>query len=119
MTHAIRHDPYGAVHKGIRAAHMRCLVAIGAIDPNDDASIRCLAAELTDHLAMCNTHLEDENSVLHTALEGRHPGASAHAAEDHDDHLRSFTELRGLLERYPISLHHILRRRSSFGTRLV
>lgn len=99
MTLANRHDPYGAVHKGIRAAHMRCLVAIGSTDPTDDAGIRRLFTELTDHLAMCNTHLEDENSVLHTALDARRPGASAHASEDHDDHLRSFRELNGLIDR--------------------
>lgn len=99
MTLANRHDPYGAVHKGIRAAHMRCLVAIGSADAANDAAIRHLTAELNDHLAMCNTHLEDENSVLHTALEARRPGASAHATEDHDDHIQSFRELKGLLDR--------------------
>ena len=56
-------------------------------------------AELTDHLAMCKTHLEDENSVLHTALEACRPGASAHATEDHDDHIKTFRELNGLLDR--------------------
>ncbi len=99
MTLANRHDPYGAVHKGIRAAHLRCLVAIGSADAANDAAIRHLVAELTDHLAMCNTHLADENSVLHTALEARRPGASAHATEDHDDHIQSFRELNGLLDR--------------------
>ncbi len=99
MTLANRHDPYGAVHKGIRAAHMRYLVAIGSADTANDAAIRRLVAEITDHLAMCNTHLEDENSVLHTALEARLPGASAHASEDHDEHLQSFRELKGLIDR--------------------
>jgi hemerythrin-like domain-containing protein len=78
---------------------MRCLVAIGAIDIANDSAIRRLVADLTDHLAMCNTHLADENSVLHTALEARRPGASAHATEDHDDHIQSFRELKGLLDR--------------------
>lgn len=99
MTHAHRHDPYGMVHKGLRAAHMRCLVAIGAADAADEAGIGRLVADLTDHLAMCNTHLEDENTVLHTALDARRPGASAHAAEDHDDHRQSFRELEGLIAR--------------------
>ncbi len=94
-----RHDPYGAVHKGIRAAHMRCLVAIGAADIADDTAIQRLVADITDHLAMCNAHLEHENAVLHMALEARHPGASAHAAEDHDDHLESFNALNGMLAR--------------------
>lgn len=97
MTTPTRHDPYGAVHKGIRAAHMRCLVAIGAADPASDAGIDRLAREIADHLAMCHTHLQDEDSFLHTALERRRPGASAHAAEDHDDHQRSFVELDALL----------------------
>ncbi|MGI1661038.1 hypothetical protein ACRDNQ_02260 [Palleronia sp. KMU-117] len=92
-----RHDPYGAVHKGIRAAHMRCLVAIGAADAASDAQIARLVAEINEHLAMCGTHLEDENAVLHVALDARRPGATAHAAEDHDDHLASFAELKALL----------------------
>jgi hemerythrin-like domain-containing protein len=99
MTHAHRHDPYGAVHKGIRAAHMRCLVAIGAVNAASDGAVQRLVADLGDHLAMCSTHLDDENAVLHTALEARRPGASAHAAEDHDDHLQSFRELKGLIDR--------------------
>lgn len=97
MTTERRHDPYGAVHKGIRAAHMRCLVAIGAADAARDAQIERLVAQISEHLAMCGTHLEDENAILHVALEARRPGASAHAAEDHDDHLASFAELKALL----------------------
>ncbi len=99
MTDQHRPDPYGPVHKGIRAAHMRWLVAIGSTDAGSDAGIAHLAAGIADHLTMCRTHLQDENAVLHTALETRRPGASAHAAEDHDDHLHSFKELDTLLSR--------------------
>ena len=99
MTSKHRHDPYGAVHKGIRAAHMRCLVAIGAVDTDSEGAIEGLAREIADHLAMCQTHLHDENTVLHTALEARRPGASAHAGEDHDDHLQSFREIEALFTR--------------------
>jgi hypothetical protein len=97
MTTERRHDPYGAVHKGIRAAHMRCLVTIGATEPTSDAQIERLMAKISEHLAMCRTHLEDENTVLHVALDARRPGSTAHAAEDHDDHLQSFAELKALL----------------------
>ncbi len=99
MSHTNRHDPYGAVHKGLRAAHMRCLVAIGAADPGSDADIERLAAAIADHLTMCRTHLDDENVFIHAALEERRPGASVHAAEDHDDHEQSFAELDALLAR--------------------
>jgi hypothetical protein len=99
MTAENRHDPYGAVHKGIRAAHMRCLVAIGAVDLTRDAEIDRLVREIGEHLTMCHAHLQHEDTVLHTALDARRPGASAHAAEDHDDHLHSFAELKALLSR--------------------
>lgn len=99
MTSRTGHDPYSAVHKGIRAAHMRCLVGLGAADASDAAAIERLIARIEGHLTRCNTHLRDENSVLHTALEDRRPGASAHAAEDHDDHMKSFAGVRTLLER--------------------
>lgn len=103
MEHQTRHDPYSAVHKGIRAAHMRCLVGIGAADANDEAGIGHLIAGIEDHLTMCDAHLHDENSVLHITLEARRPGASAHAAEDHDDHLQSFAEMRTLLEQIAVA----------------
>jgi hypothetical protein len=103
MSRQTRHDPYSAVHKGIRAAHMRCLVAIGAADASDKAETLRLVAQINDHLTMCNAHLHDENGVLHVALDARRPGASAHAAEDHDDHLHSFAEVRTLLERIAVA----------------
>lgn len=103
MSLQTRHDPYSAVHKGIRAAHMRNLVAIGAADASDKAETLRLIARIEDHLTMCNAHLHDENSVLHVALDARRPGASAHAAEDHDDHLHSFAEMRSLLERIAVA----------------
>lgn len=103
MTRQTRHDPYSAVHKGIRAAHMHCLVEIGASDASDNAGIERLIARIEDHLSMCNAHLHDENSVLHIALEARRPDASAHAAEDHDEHLQSFAEVRTLLERIAVA----------------
>ncbi len=99
MTQPNRHDPYGAVHKGLRAAHLRCLVAIGATDPHRDGDIDRLTAEIADHLTMCRTHLEDENTFIHAALEQRRPGASAHAAEDHDDHEQTFRDLNACLSR--------------------
>ncbi len=92
-----RHDIYGLVHKGIRAAHMRCLIGIGATDPASDTAVHGLLSELTDHLAMCNAHLEHENAVIHTALHDRRPAATVHAEEDHDDHLATFRELSGLI----------------------
>jgi hypothetical protein len=82
---------------------MRNLVAIGAADASDKAETLRLIARIEDHLTMCNAHLHDENSVLHVALDARRPGASAHAAEDHDDHLHSFAEMRSLLERIAVA----------------
>jgi hypothetical protein len=105
MTTLTRHDPYGAVHKGIRAAHMRCLVAIGSADATSDAGIDRLVRELGEHLTMCHAHLQHEDAVLHTALDARRPGASAHAAEDHDDHLHSFAELKALLAQLAAADH--------------
>ncbi len=104
MSPQTRHDPYSAVHKGIRAAHMRNLVAIGAADASDKAEMLRLIQRIEDHLTMCSAHLHDENSVLHVALDARRPGASAHAAEDHDDHLHSFAEVRTLLERIAVAV---------------
>jgi hypothetical protein len=91
------------VHLADFYSHMRCLVEIGASDASDNAGIERLIARIEDHLTMCNAHLHDENSVLHIALEARRPGASAHAAEDHDDNLQSFAEVRTLLEQIAVA----------------
>ena len=97
-VHRATHDLYYTVHKGIRYAHGKILQKIATCDTGDRDAVAGLARAVEDHLAMCQSHLEHENAQIHTALESRVPGATAIASHQHDDHERSFVELRSLLQ---------------------
>ncbi|GAB4348590.1 MAG: hypothetical protein Kow0026_03290 [Oricola sp.] len=91
-------DLYYAIHKGIRFANVKMLTRLGQTDPADDASVDATLGALAEHLEMSLSHLEHENKEIHTAIESRCPGGSAHAAEDHGEHEDSFEQLRRLAE---------------------
>lgn len=95
---AAKEDLYYAVHKGIRFASAKLLIRIGATDPDDDQEVLETLGAVDAHLTMSLSHLTHENHTIHTAIEGRVPGGSDHAAEDHDHHLQSFEELRALVQ---------------------
>ncbi|WP_413718592.1 hypothetical protein [Silicimonas sp. MF1-12-2] len=95
---AIADDFYYAVHKGIRLANARLLIRFGRADAGDIQEVQAVLADLRDHLAMGLSHLTHENREIHSALDQRCPGASAHAGEDHDHHERSFGELEALAD---------------------
>ncbi len=89
-------DLYYAVHKGIRLANARLLIRLGATDPANDGQLAETLSALRAHLVMGLAHLTHENEVIHAALDERCPGASAHAAEDHDHHEAAFDEIEAL-----------------------
>lgn len=94
---ATRYNFYAVIHKAIRLGHCRMLAALGSTDFTNAAKGAALLAELRAFLALGKSHLDGENREIHTALEQRAPGASAHAADDHDSHERSFAELEALI----------------------
>ncbi len=87
-------DLYYAVHKGIRLANARMLVALGQADATNDDEVRKVLDKLAAHLDLSLSHLTHENQKIHDVVEARLPGGSDHAAEDHDHHLVGFSELR-------------------------
>lgn len=91
-----KEDLYYAVHKGIRLANARLLIALGQLDPFDRDAVATALKQLDDHILMGMSHLTHENREIHTVLEQRLPGAADHAGEDHDHHVEAFEELRKL-----------------------
>ena len=89
-------DLYYAVHKGVRFANMRMLIALGQLDPFDGDAVAAVLRQLSDAITMGMSHLEHENREVHSALDQRLPGVTDHAAEDHDHHVEAFDELRRL-----------------------
>jgi hypothetical protein len=101
-----RYNFYHNIHKALRLGHCRLLAAIGSHDFTNADETAKLIADVRDFLVLAGSHLAGENREIHAALEARAPGASAHAAEDHEHHERSFVELEELLraiETAPVS----------------
>lgn len=99
-----RHNFYHIIHKALRYGHCRMLSAIGANDFGNELATRVLLADLRQLIVLGRSHLEGENREIHTALEARRPGASAHAAEDHGHHEQSFAELESLIRAVEVAV---------------
>lgn len=96
-TEERKEDLYYAVHKGLRLGHARLLVDLGATDPADPAAVAAVLDRLETHLRLGESHLEHEERAIHAALDKAAPGTTDHADAEHDAHIRSFRELRGLV----------------------
>jgi hemerythrin-like domain-containing protein len=94
----VEKDLYYAVHKGIRLANARMLIALGQADATDEASVMQVLGKLAAHLDLSLSHLTHENDKIHSVVEARLPGGADHQGEDHDHHLEAFAELRRMAE---------------------
>lgn len=94
----VKKDLYYAVHKGIRLANARMMIALGQADATDEEALMAVLAGLEAHLALSHAHLTHENAKIHAVVEARLPGGAAHQGEDHDHHLAAFEELRRMAE---------------------
>ncbi|AKI01278.1 hypothetical protein IMCC20628_02580 [Hoeflea sp. IMCC20628] len=93
-SHEDKEDLYYAVHKGLRLANARMLIALGQLDPFNENALASTVRQLCDHIDMGMSHLTHENNEVHTVVDQRLPGAADHAGEDHDHHVEAFDELR-------------------------
>lgn len=93
-----KEDLYYAVHKGLRLANARMLIALGQLDASDETAVAQTMKSLKDLVELGKSHLLHENAKIHTAIEARVPGATDHAEDDHDDHERAFYELKRMAE---------------------
>lgn len=97
VPNTTRHNFYHVIHKALRLGHGRMLTAIGSTDFTDSAAASRTIGMVREFLMLGRSHLEGENREIHAALEIRAPGASSHAADDHEGHERSFAELEAML----------------------
>lgn len=96
---APRVDLYAGIHKAMRSVMSDTLVALGRMDTEDSADLAATAARLEGLLALCQGHLEHENTFVHPALEGRAQGASLSVAAEHVEHERHIRGLRASMQR--------------------
>jgi len=88
-----RHDPYGAIHKGLRSFMQDTLFHVGSMDVGDPSSTSAALARTRALLTMCRNHLEHENRLVHPAIEARLPGGAARTRMEHEGHERSIALL--------------------------
>lgn len=101
MTSTPRHDIYAFIHKGLRAFMAHTLVRVGRLDATDEAEVAEVSAELKALLTICHHHLENENEVVHNAMQARAPGSCAKISAEHEGHVVALDQLHQLLERVP------------------
>ena len=94
---APRFDMYSGIHKALRAFMADTLLALGRMDPADDAELAQGTGRVLELLAICAGHLQHENEFVHAAIEARAPGASAAIGHDHEDHVKHIARLSDLV----------------------
>jgi hypothetical protein len=90
---APRFDLYSGIHKALRAFMADTLLAVGRMDPGDDADVAQASERVLQLLGLCGSHLAHENHYVHAAIEARAPGASDRIAHEHEDHVREIAHL--------------------------
>lgn len=93
-----RLDIYSGIHKALRAFMTDTLTRVTRVDLQDGEDVAATLAQTRELMAFCTGHLEHENDFVHTAMEGRCPGASGDIAEEHCHHLASIAALQGLVD---------------------
>jgi hypothetical protein len=94
---APRFDMYSGIHKALRAFMADTLVAVGRMDPVDEADVAQATGRVLELVAVCAGHLQHENEFVHAAIEARAPGASAAIGHEHEDHLKHIARLSDLV----------------------
>jgi hypothetical protein len=91
---APRHDLYSQIHKALRAMMFDTLERLGRLDVHDAEDRQYALDQVERLLAQLANHVHHENTILHTAIEARRPGAAAVTSEAHTEHLDSIADLR-------------------------
>jgi hypothetical protein len=94
-----RHDLYLPVHKGLRAFMSEVLLNAGRMDSNDRHEVDEVLAQVRGLLLLCKSHLHNENTFMHAAMEARRPGSSMHTTHEHEDQGRVFAHLEHLVSK--------------------
>jgi iron-sulfur cluster repair protein YtfE (RIC family) len=97
IFHFHRVDIYRWIHKALRLCMSTTLTRVGAMDHEDTDDVAETLAQVRELLAMCESHLDKENTYVHPAMEARRPSASAHIASEHIHHEAEIMELHRLV----------------------
>lgn len=100
----LRHDLYVYIHKALRAYMGHVLMDIGRTDWRDAEDRGQQLAAVRELLAVCRSHIEQEDRHIHPAMEARAPGSTRLIADEHVGQLfaiDALTVLADLVEKVP------------------
>lgn len=89
-----RYDLYQAIHKTLRRLYADTLVRLGQADPDDDAALAPVLAQVRTLCEICEVHYADEDRFMHPALERVQPGCTAAIAAEHETHRATLDAVR-------------------------
>lgn len=93
QTNYRRYDIYAFIHKGLRAYLSHVLLEVGRTDWRDQANRAASVQTVRELLGVFRSHLEQENAVIHPAMEARQPGSTKQVGTDHHAHMHSINQL--------------------------
>ncbi|MDN3575303.1 hypothetical protein QWZ03_00770 [Chitinimonas viridis] len=88
-----RYDIYALMHKGLRAYLSHVLLEVGRTDWRDIANRSASLMAVRELLGVCSAHLEQENALIHTAMESRQPGSTRQAQVNFAAHMHAIEQL--------------------------
>lgn len=100
-TGSSRENLYAGIHKALRAVMADTLLAVGRADPSDPQDVADASGRVIALMALCEAHVQHENSFVHPAIEARTPGVCGEVAQDHVEHLHHIDRLRAAAQQLP------------------
>ena len=100
-TSSSRENLYAGIHKALRAMMADTLLAVGRADPSDPQDVADASGRVIALMALCEAHVQHENSFVHPAIEARTPGVCGEVAQDHVEHLHHIQRLRAAAQQLP------------------
>ena len=94
-----RYDIYALIHKGLRSCLTDTLIAMGRVDLHSTAELDAALEQVKNLLAICQGHLEHEDTFIHQAMEACEPGVAADMYHHHKQHEAMISELQSLVEK--------------------
>lgn len=90
---APRFDIYAGIHKALRTLMADTLSRLGRCDLDHPGDLRDTLDRTTLMLDLMASHIDSENTVIHTAIEARQPQGARQTTEDHVEHQHSIAAL--------------------------
>jgi hypothetical protein len=89
-----RFDIYAGIHKALRTLMGDILGRLGRCDLDHPGDLRDTLERTDLMLDLMASHVDSENTVIHTAIEARLPQGARQTTEDHVEHQHSIAALR-------------------------